>query len=360
MSGFRARRIASLRGQRGRSIWPNTFAPVAIVLALMLYWPFAGWRIEKTDDGRLCGIEKDLWRVTGSSSLGHFGSARDACAALAGKNVRACPAFTKNALSLCESTPGARQVNARASISPLTQMLRLQDTGPFAFFSAQAGNLWIQLHPSTDTKTPSVVTKAAIYNIDYLGVPCLSVGIGEGKIITAAHCVPISGKVDVNAVCPDDLTQTVQYQCDSFATPRGVAGSCSAPYSSDDTRDLAQCHPIKSLPPRCFVGAQSVQWVEPQPPQPMTVWVAGTNATWPPILAPADVVGQWPTPPGKAFLMATMEGDASVDHGDSGAPVFDLADPQRQKVVGISICTGPTARVVPLYLWQKELTSNKN
>ena len=352
-----ARRSARPARHRGVARWLLTGGLAAALGGGTLHWQVAGWRVEKTEDGLRCGIEKDLLRLTGST-LARAESEREACEALVGKLATSCPLFTSHAVERCRPIVGAERVETQMLITPLGRArARLEaaqmvlDTGPAAKLAGYGRQMDVWMHPYD---TDASVAHAAVYRLaSSTGQHCLGVKIG-GDIITAGHCVS-GGKPNFTAGCESSpgFFEGVDYACTLLDSNYG-GQDCSTTGAQPNPRDIARCRPKKAAA-ACFEAAETAQWTKPEP-APTKVWVVGDVDGELGFVAATPDPDKWPAAPGpKGFVLAALAG--STDPGDSGGPAFDGKEVPR-RVIGINTCPDSALHIVPLYLWKTEIASN--
>jgi len=316
------------------------------------YWQLAGWRVERTDDGRLCGIEKDLLQVTGSA-LKRSSEERLVCQALAESSVNDCPQFARGSVDRCKQVLGTEKIEYRHGgiIGPRIRVLP-DDTGPFAMLAASGRYVrargttlvHIGLGETVADAPPSVLRVTA-------GVErCLGLHIGSGKVITAAHCVGNSPS-SVTATCPNSKTG-VTFSCEVVTGYERIKECRAASAIPNTARDIVLCEPTDGMP-SCFGKPAGLQLS----PVGSKLWVSG-NMDGELRVVPATVDSPWPTPGLPGIVRAPLDSKhGEIDPGDSGGPVFDGAP---DRAVGISVCQGNTAYVVPLYVWKDKLLEGLN
>ena len=330
-----------------------------------LFWHFSGWRVEQTANGRVCGIEKDLWQWSGLP-LKNVDTERQACEALADQPRTTCPLIAPTAIGRCSPILGNERLARPAFIAPLNRVPEVRETGPFAIGRARASAVATWMRQSGDILVfpapakAAVKTDAAVYFLKSSNdsKECLGVGIGTANtILTAAHCLAGAEKKLFEASCLDGIG-SVTYSCERIHPATNTKSSTSS-CKPEFNLDIARCVPSPAAtPPGCFhANGETVEWSGHPVPVLPRVWVTGLVGARAKIL-PVDVVaGRWPEEAdGKSVVCTASESEFT--QGDSGGPVFNQERGKDQKVVGINNCS-PSACIVPLYLWKAELAATK-
>lgn len=315
------------------------------------YWQVAGWRVERTTDGHLCGIERDLLQVTGSL-LSRSKDEHRVCQALAESSSNTCPQLARGSVDRCKQVLGEQKIEHRHGgiIGPRIRVLP-DDTGPFAMLAASGRYVRARGTTLVHIAIGETVTEAPRSVLHVTGAErCLGLHVGSGKVVTAAHCLG-NPPSSVTATCPNSQTG-VAYSCE-VVTGYERTNECRAPSVLPNTaKDIVLCEPSNGTP-SCFGEPAGLQ-LTPAGPK---LWVAG-NMDGELRVVPATVDSPWPTPGPPAVVRARLDSKTGeIDPGDSGGPVFDGTS---YRAVGISVCNGDTAYVVPLYVWKDKLLERVN
>ena len=341
----------------GRGLAPlATLGVAAVAGAGAVYWQ-SGWRIERTDDEMVCGVEKDILRLSGKVlaplSNAKLDSKPAACADLSKRTELECPLFATSAITSCNGVGSGASLQQRERF-PQTSLT--PDTGLWADANTKARVKAIETLSSVSPKlsraiadwaasvsadswlaggAKSIITiqggggaactkpyESAYYLSSSAGF-CLGAAISNSAFVTAAHCIPKS-HLSLKVTCDSD-TVTV----DKCHVAKAVAWANCPPSSVEPTgdcvKDIAVCT-LKTTSAKCSISsANEPTWVDPGRPSKPVFTTMRSSGTCAVKLDAADVEAWPPDASSKSFVRAKLKGSdqPTTWPADSGGAVFD-------------------------------------
>jgi hypothetical protein len=341
-----------------------------VAIGAVAWWNLAGWRVERTNEGQICGIEKDLYHFSGFGSvMAKYDTLDESCEALfSEKLVKACHATSRDAVDKCRAQHPLHGP-ARIAIQPFQpaqQAVFAKDSGVWASLIARLTEGWISISQKL-TGADGINTCAndqSNYDAGFvvLGAEsCLGAAVDDRNIVTAAHCLSFGQNTPAKYiyVCPTDGSTTGSMDCTPASNDRTFDPNDKAcrdnPPPSRCAADIARCS-LSSVEPTCLGRSVDAppRWDAPPNPLPTTVQILNqVPKTCIKLDQGTPESSTWPTAAKPGVLMADiMEfGGFTLIDGDSGGGVYATGGDGKRMLLGIQRTTGEKAQIIPLYLW---------
>lgn len=343
-----------------RRWWPSLVLVVLAASAMATWWGQASWRVEATDDGVVCGLERDLtgWPLEGQTWRGL--SKVEACNQLASLPDR-CPVVARAAREECKSLlpkeDAAKLHRIHLSLRPRKR--EVLDSGWPAYVGerlrvtgSSMRNVWQRLTSFvTMIPAPGYSADAKDLPVLFLSNPrtCLGTLVRQGHayyVVTSGHCLGegvtayVSTQGCSNGSSPIKCTRVDPEVTEGCEKPQGIAS------------DMAVCRVTQN-----FCGLQNALPMDLSAQQSGSVWVVGsvdggprrheaTVAFWP--TQKPNTVGAVPV-----AASASLNGGGTLDNNDSGGAVIRMgSNIAPTTLVGTNGCGGGNvAHIAPVNQW---------